>query len=164
MIHVESQYSCLQELKRCSMLYTSLAAAWLTCIGFTSLPCDEILWMPVILVPFIFQFVLGFSQAIFPLCLFTKPTSVSIHGSWLISVCYPSPKNYSLFLHKMSKFSFFILIFFFSLSPSVREQKSAQSDCYFGACFPSCISSLLFSSFLRHCVKFSLSLRICIHA
>lgn len=112
MIHVESQYSCLQELKRCSMLYTSLAAAWLTCIGFTSLPCDEILWMPVILVPFIFQFFLGFSQAIFPLCLFTKPTSVSIHGSWLISVCYPSPKNYSLFLHKMSKFSFFILFFF----------------------------------------------------
>lgn len=44
-------------------------------------------------------------------CLFTKPSSASAHGSWLISVCYPSPKNLSLFLHKMPQFSFF---FFFS--------------------------------------------------
>lgn len=84
--------------------FYSLAAAWLLWTGFTCFPCAELPQRPLSLLcsfPLLCSWLL---PSHFLLSLFTNPTSVSTHGSWLASVCYPSPKNLSLFMHKMSQF------------------------------------------------------------
>lgn len=81
----------------------------------------------------------------------------STNGSRLISVRYLRSKNLSLFPH----YNVFLSILFIV---TLSQRTAVCSVWVLLQCMlPSCISSVLLFTFLRHCVKFTLSLRTCIH-
>lgn len=146
MIHFESEYFCIQDLKQCLIFHNSLAAAWLTCAGFTSLPCGEMLWMSLILCIHL------------PVCSWVVRSRFLSTQRAHISLSLLMDLGSYQHVTSVQRISAYFCVIMSSSWPllQIREQQCAQLYCFFGACFPLCISSLLFFTILRRCMKFSL--------